>query len=142
MMTVVVATKLEYSEMKLATAAIVAASLVLAPLPSQAFFLNEQTINYKLHIVECLGLLLSDQHAAECGGKVTGPFESLASPGGPSGPVAAPVVVNPPSEIPDEKPCAAVDMRELLKGVPLGDSVAVATAEGYPCGPWEQSPDQ
>ena len=100
--------------MKLATAAaVVTASLALAPLPSQAFFLNEQTINYKLHIVECMGLLFSDRHAAECGGKVTGPFNTLALPGSPSGPAAARPVSNTPAPEPEG---------------------------GNPCYPWEQKP--
>ncbi len=90
--------------MKLATAAVVAAvALTMAPLPSQAFFLNEKAINYKMHIVECFGLLLSDRHAAECGGKVTGPFDTISSQGSPSGPAAAPVVA--PVDGGGEKPC-------------------------------------
>ena len=111
--------------MKLATAiAVVTASLAMAPLPSQAFFLNEETLNYKLHIVECLGLLLSERHAEECGGVVTGPFDTISSPGGVSGPAAAPAPVK-------EEEC--YHGSSLVQDLQLGERVHVATSE--PCYP-------
>jgi hypothetical protein len=116
--------KLEYAEMKLATVAIAATiALTMAPLPSQAFFLNEETLNYKLHIVECLGLLFSERHADECGGAVTGPFNTLASPGSPSGPAAAPVVVPPVVEVPTECPTSS-----FVEGLEIGERVHVAVS--------------
>ena len=117
--------------MKFATAAVVAASLALAPLPSQAFFLNEETLNYKLHIVECLGLLLSERHAEECGGVVAGPFNSLSSPGSPSGPGAAPVVTTPPVKEEPEPTCDG--HAALVQDIAIGERVRVAYEGGYPC---------
>jgi hypothetical protein len=109
--------------MKLATAAFVTASLTLAPLPSQAFFLNEETLNYKLHIVECLGLLFSDRHADECGGVVTAPFNAstLASPvsGGGGQPGA-----KPPKPDCDEE----WEGSSLLEGLAIGERVRVAAS--------------
>jgi hypothetical protein len=114
--------------MKLATAiAVVTASLAMAPLPSQAFFLNEETLNYKLHIVECLGLLLSERHADECGGVVTGPFDTISSPGGVSGPAAAPA----PVKEEEEEEC--YNGSSLVQDLQLGERVHVATSEDcYP----------
>ncbi len=95
-MTLVVATSRGVPQMKLTTIAATAAlALTMAPLPSQAFFLNEKAVDYKLHIIECFGLLLSERHAAECGGTVTGPFNTISSPGSPSGPAAMPVSTTP-----------------------------------------------
>ena len=108
--------------MKFATVAVATAvALTMAPLPSQAFFLNEKTLNYKLHIVECFGLLLSDRHAAECGGNVTGPFNTLALPGNPSGPSAAPIVVKPV-----ETPEKCYFGSSLVQSLEIGERVRVA----------------
>lgn len=74
-----------------------AAALVAAPMPSQAFFLNQAAIDYKMHILECVGLLFSPQHAAECGGSSPPPsLNSLSTPvtgAAPTPPAPKPVVV-------------------------------------------------
>lgn len=121
--------------MKFTTAVVAAAvALTMAPLPSQAFFLNEKALNYKLHIVECLGLLFSERHAAECGGVVTGPFNSLSSPGSPSGPAAAPA----PAKEDDDK---CYQAGSLVEDLAVGDRVRVAVND-YGCyeGPVYEGP--
>jgi hypothetical protein len=105
--------------MKLSLAAAFAAAIVLTPLSTQAFFVDQKVIDYKLHILECVGLLFSPEHAEVCGGTVSGPFNSISSPGGASGPAAAP---KPPVVV----PCAA-----SLEGVGYGERVHVAVV----CGP-------
>lgn len=100
--------------MKLVTAAVVAASLAFAPLPSQAFF-NEETRDYFGHIADCVGLLFSERHAEVCGGTVVGPFNSLSSPGSPNGPA--------PVEEEGEDKC---EMLGYVKGLAPGDRVRVA----------------
>ncbi len=102
--------------MKLPLAAAFAAAIVLAPLSTQAFFVDQKALDYKLHILECVGLLFSPEHAEVCGGTVSGPFNTLSSPGGASGPAAAPTPPAPPVV-----PCAA-----FLEGVGYGERVHVA----------------
>ncbi len=78
---------------------VLAAAMVAAPLPSQALFLNQAAIDYKMHIIECVGLLLSPRHAAECGGTLPLPsLNSLSTPvsgGTPPPAPTAPVNVKP-----------------------------------------------
>ena len=111
--------------MKLPIAVAFAAAVTLMPMSTQAFFVDQKALDYKLHILECVGLLFSPEHAEVCGGSITGPFDTISSPGGASGPAAAPAPVPPPVI-----PCAA-----FLDGLEYGESVDVAIACGGPVGP-------
>lgn len=77
----------------LTAAALMAGMLVASTGTAQAFTqpLNDLIEEY----VRCKILLLTDldQHDQECAGVVTGPFESIASPGGAAG--TPPAVITP-----------------------------------------------
>lgn len=106
---------------------VLAAAMVAAPLPSQALFLNQAAIDYKMHIIECVGLLLSPRHAAECGGTLPLPsINSLSTPvsgGTPPPAPTAPVVVKP-------GPCPGVSF--LPSDLAVGQRVHVAVDVGCP----------
>jgi hypothetical protein len=100
--------------------------MVAAPLPSQALFLNQAAIDYKMHIIECVGLLLSPRHAAECGGTLPMPsLNSLSTPvsgGTPPPAPTAPVVVKP-------DPCLA---SFLPNDFAVGQRIHIAVDVGCP----------
>ncbi len=119
--------------MKLVPAIALAAAFVAAPFQSQAFFVDQKALDYKLHILECAGLLFSERHAAECGGTVgTGPFPSLSTPVSPSGPPAAPLPVDDGD---DDCYLGSADLLNYVRDLPIGASVDVAaeTWPSYPC---------
>lgn len=110
--------------MKFVPAVALAAALVAAPLPSQAFLLNEEALNYKMHIIECLGLLFDPSHADVCGGNLSNlPLDTLATPvsSGPS-----------PGPKPPKEPDCEYEYLGAVENLAIGDRVHVAVDCEYP----------
>lgn len=101
--------------MKRLMAAALSAALVLTPVSSQAFLPVEDIVDYKLHLLDCFGLMFQPGHDEECGGGPVDPaLKSLSDPV----PGAPPVVV---------EDCYSNGAYILLRKLPVGDRIRVAT---------------